>query len=62
MPRLALTLDASPFEQPTSYMSRLAARNHCESLMSFCLDVGIDLPALSNGAVDAVADVTKLAG
>lgn len=62
MPRLALTLAPAATESPTSYLSRLAARNHCESLMSFCLDVGIDLPALSTGAMETVTEVTKLAG
>lgn len=62
MIRLALTLAASPQESPTSYLSRLAARNFGDDLGSFCLDTGIDLAALSTGDMGVVRQINSLAG
>ncbi len=62
MSRLALTLPVSPRETPTSYLSRLAARNFSEDLHSFCLDTGIDLVALATGDKETVEQVIRLAG
>lgn len=62
MDRLALTLQPSPYETPTSYISRLAARNYCEHLPTFCADVGIDLGAVSCGDAEAIRYVCRLAG
>ncbi len=62
MTRLALTLPASPLETPTSYLSRLAARNLSPDLHSFCADLGFDLPALVNGDTAAVDHLCSLAG
>ncbi|MCL6285737.1 TniQ family protein [Ruegeria sp. 2012CJ41-6] len=62
MTRLALTLPPSPFEMPTSYLSRLAARNFSEDLETFCSDLGIDLGALSNGDMAVVRQINHLAG
>ena len=62
MTRLSLTLPASPLETPTSYLSRLAARNLIPDLYSFCGDLGFDLPALINGDTTAVQHLCALAG
>lgn len=62
MTRLALTLPASPLETPTSYLSRLAARNLSPDLHSFCADLGFDLPALVNGDTAAVCHLCSLSG
>ncbi|MDM7458010.1 MAG: TniQ family protein [Paracoccus sp. (in: a-proteobacteria)] len=62
MTRLALTLPASPLETPTSYLSRLAARNLSPDLHSFCADLGFDLPALVNGDTAAVCQLCSLSG
>lgn len=60
--RLALTLPPHPAEMPTSYLSRLAARNYCEDVGSFCLDVGLDFAALTNGDAGAVQSLNRLVG
>ncbi|MFB2594853.1 TniQ family protein [Paracoccus sp. p4-l81] len=62
MTRLALTLPVSPLETPTSYLSRLSARNLSPDLHSFCADLGFDLPALVNGDMAAVYHLCSLAG
>ncbi|MBK4218084.1 TniQ family protein [Paracoccus caeni] len=62
MTPLALTLTASPRETPTSYVSRLAARNLSSDLWGFCLDVGLNFPALSTGDPASVAHLCNLAG
>ena len=59
--KLALTLPVSKLETPTSYLSRLAARNHCDSISSFCYDVGIELGAVSSGDREAIQFITKIA-
>ncbi|MFS4439634.1 TniQ family protein [Paracoccaceae bacterium GXU_MW_L88] len=61
MSTLSLTLSASPRETPTSYLSRLAARNLAPDMESFSQDVGLDLPALSTGDPASVAQLCRLA-
>lgn len=61
METLALTLNASPYETPTSYLSRLAARNYCDDLATFCMDVGIDLGGVSCGETAAIRYLCHLA-
>ena len=61
MDTLALTLKASPYETPTSYLSRLAARNYCDDLATFCMDVGIDLGGVSCGETAAIRYLCHLA-
>ncbi|MFT3688252.1 TniQ family protein [Paenirhodobacter sp.] len=58
---LALTLPVSPLEMPTSYLSRLAARNLAPDLWTFCQDVGLDFAAISNGDGVAIAHLCTLA-
>lgn len=43
MTSLALTLPVDPREMPTSYLSRLAARNLAGGVVDFACDVGLDL-------------------
>ncbi len=62
MDRLALTLPANAGELPTSYVARLAARNFCDNIVSFCRDVGIDLGAISVGDEEAIKFVCRLSG
>lgn len=62
MTRLALTLPVSPLETPTSYASRLAARNLSPDLATFCQDVGLDFAAISTGDSEAIAHLCTLAG
>lgn len=61
METLALTLNASPYETPTSYLSRLAARNYCDDIATFCMDVGIDLGGVSCGETAAIRYLCHLA-
>ena len=58
---LALTLIASPHEAPTSYLSRLAARNYCDNIATFCLDLGIDLGGVSCGETAPIRHLCHLA-
>ncbi|WP_170327992.1 TniQ family protein [Ruegeria arenilitoris] len=62
MSKLALSLRPAAQEIPTSYLSRLAARNGCSDMASFCSDVGLDLLALSNGDRGALKELCHLAG
>ncbi|WP_421702756.1 TniQ family protein [Aliiroseovarius sp.] len=62
MDRLGLTLAVSPFETPTSYLSRLAARNFSDRIDAFCKDVGVDLGAVSRGDSEAIRYLCRLAG
>lgn len=61
MENLALTLIASPYETPTSYLSRLAVRNYCDDIATFCKDVGIDLGAVSCGETKSIRHLCHLA-
>lgn len=61
MEHLALTLIASPLETPTSYLSRLAARNYCDDIATFCKDVGIDLGGISCGETPPIRHLCHLA-
>lgn len=61
MSPLALTLPVSPREMPTSYASRLAARNLSPDLWTFCQDVGLDFVAISIGDGAAIAHLCSLA-
>ncbi|UWR03684.1 TniQ family protein [Ruegeria conchae] len=62
MNRLALTLRPAALETPTSFLSRLAARNGCPDKVSFCYDLGLDLIAISNGERSAIEDLCHFAG
>ncbi len=62
MSKLALTLRPAALEIPTSFLSRLAARNGCPDMASFCSDVGLDLLAISNGEEGALKELCHLAG
>lgn len=46
---------------PTSYLSRLSARNYCDEIATFCLDVGIDLGGVSCGDREAIRHLCRLA-
>ncbi|RNF36079.1 TniQ family protein [Paracoccus methylarcula] len=61
MTHLALTFPSSPLEMPTSYLSRLADRNLSPDLWTFCLDLGLDFPAISRGDPASVTDICALA-
>ncbi len=61
MDKLALTITPSPLETPTSFISRLAARNYCDDIKAFCYDVGIELGNVSYGYRDAIKYVCHLA-
>ncbi|WP_081972969.1 TniQ family protein [Paracoccus sanguinis] len=60
--RLGLTLPASPREMPTSFLSRLAARNLYLSAANFAADLGLKVNAIACGDPDAVRQLTELAG
>lgn len=62
MNRLALTLRPAALETPTSFLSRLAARNGCPDMVSFCYDLGLDLIAISNGEGSSIEDLCHVAG
>jgi len=62
MNSIALSLTPAPLETPTSFVSRLAARNGCESMRSFCVELGLDLHAISNGDPRAMAALCSVAG
>lgn len=62
MTPLALTLPPAPQETPTSYLSRLAARNLYDDMESFAQDVGLDVPAIACGAEPAIMRLCALAG
>ena len=62
MNSLALSLTPAPLETPTSFVSRLAARNGCESMRSFCADLGLDLRSISNGDPRAISELCSIAG
>ncbi|MBO9410764.1 MULTISPECIES: TniQ family protein [unclassified Ruegeria] len=62
MNRLALTLHPAALETPTSFLSRLAARNGCPDMVSFCSDLGLDLIAVSRGEEAALEHLCCLAG
>lgn len=62
MTPLALTLPPSPLEMPTSYLSRLAARNLATDIGAFCQDVGLNFAAISTGDAAAIAHLCALAG
>lgn len=59
---LALRVPPSPREMPTSYVSRLAARNLSPDIWTFCLDTGLDFTAITVGDADAVNHLCVLAG
>ena len=59
---LALTLPASPREMPTSFLSRLAARNLYASAWDFAADLGLDMNAVACGEEDALHQLCTLAG
>lgn len=62
MNKLALSLRPAALETPTSFLSRLAARNGCTDMVSLCADVGLDLLAISNGEEGALKELCHLAG
>lgn len=62
MTTLALSLSPAPHETPSSYLSRLASRNGAESMMSFCLELGLDLRKIANGDTKAICELCELAG
>ncbi|MCG7521612.1 TniQ family protein [Ruegeria sp. Ofav3-42] len=47
---------------PTSYLSRVAARNFCSSMTELCLDVGLDLTLLSTGSAESLSQAAQLTG
>lgn len=59
---LALRVPPSPREMPTSYISRLAARNLSPDIWTFCLDTGLDFTAITVGDAAAVKHLCALAG
>ncbi|PAU98840.1 TniQ family protein [Paracoccus salipaludis] len=59
---LALTLPESPREMPTSFLSRLAARNLYTSAWDFAADLGLDVNAVACGDTDALHQLCTLAG
>ncbi|MES0827468.1 TniQ family protein [Ruegeria sp. SCP11] len=61
MSRLVLTLQPAELEIPTSFLSRLAARNGCADISDLCADLGLDLGAISNGDKRAIEDLCRLA-
>lgn len=62
MTRLSLTLAASPLETPTSYLSRLAARNFATDIWDFAGDLGLDFAELTNGTAESVRHLCACAG
>lgn len=62
MNSLALSLQPAPFETPTAFASRLAARNGVENVTTFCLELGLDLRAIANGDTCAVTELCSIAG
>lgn len=62
MSRLALTLPVDPREMPTSYLSRLAARNLCGGIVDFACDVGLDFVGIVCGETAALDGLRRLAG
>lgn len=58
----ALTVIQGDLEPPTSFVSRLAARNDCDSLGSFCADMGLDIAAIICGADGEIERLADLAG
>ncbi|WP_273503350.1 TniQ family protein [Paracoccus sphaerophysae] len=59
---LALTLPADPREMPTSYLSRLAARNQAQTAAAFAKDMGLDHTGIVCGHPEAIAGLCCLAG
>ncbi|OSP54460.1 hypothetical protein BV911_12750 [Pseudoruegeria sp. SK021] len=59
---LPLTLPSSPLETPTSYLSRLAARNFAPHILDFAIDLGLDFAALTNGKDSSVRHLCACAG
>lgn len=62
MTSLALTLPVDPREMPTSYLSRLAARNLAGGVVDFACDVGLDFVGIVCGEIAALDDLRRLAG
>lgn len=59
---LSRTLPLNPQETPTSYCSRLAARNLCSSAQEFCLDMGFTLAGLVEGNDKALVGLATVSG
>lgn len=59
---LALTVIQGDLEPPTSFVSRLAARNGCDTAATFCADMGLDIAAIIRGADAEIDRLADLAG
>lgn len=59
---LTLTLEVRPGETPTSFASRLAARNLRDNVRTFCSDMGLAFSGLVTGEKQAVEAICDLAG
>lgn len=60
--RLALTCRLETRETPTSFLSRLAARNGISAASDFSLDIGIDWKNLRLGKLSTIAELARLSG
>lgn len=62
MKRLALTVAPSACEAPTSFLSRLAARNLSPDIFAFSKDVGLNIGAIICGDEQEIHSLCSLAG
>lgn len=60
--RLARTVAQGDLEPPTSLASRLALRNGCPSVTSFCDDMGLDFGCILQGDDEEIDRLADLAG
>ncbi|MCJ2075555.1 TniQ family protein [Methylobacterium sp. E-016] len=59
---LSLTCSLRPGESATSFVSRLAARNHVASATDFSLDMGLTFQAVVDGDPSALDKIARLSG
>lgn len=62
MKRLALTVAPTACEAPTSFLSRLAARNLSPDIVTFAKDVGLDIGAIICGDDREIHSLCRVAG
>lgn len=62
MRKLVLSLKPNPRELPISFLSRLAARNGCDNLITFCKDVGLVWQNVDAAETHAINKLCELSG